>query len=241
MFSKISTNTINWIIIIGVALLGIEIAFFNGELIFSLLFASILAYIGRRYYYKTYGKVLFWIGIIMLAITVMNMIAVRFLIIVGFALFLQHHYKSKQGPVKWDVSFEEAHSEAEALFQTEPLIPQKLLGDHITSEIGYEWHDITIHGGVGDRVLDLSNTVLPEDSFIAIRHFIGNIEIYVPYEIEISIHHSSLFGRANILGQYHMNIMNQQLSYHTADYYTTKPRVKIMTSLLSGDIEVKRI
>lgn len=116
-----------------------------------------------------------------------------------------------------------------------------MFGDQSTTEHAYYWQDINIHGAFGDRVIDLSNTVLPEDTaVISIRHLIGNIEIHVPYEVGVSIHHSSIFGRAHILGE-HRNLMNQSLSYQTEGYTATYPRVKIITSLLSGDIEVKRI
>lgn len=91
-------------------------------------------------------------------------------------------------------------------------------------------------------LLDLSNTVLPNDTaVISIRHVIGNIEIYVPYEVEVSIHHSSVFGKAHILGKHHLKLMNKSIHYQTANYDTAYPRVKIITSLFSGDIEVKRI
>ena len=101
-----------------------------------------------------------------------------------------------------------------------------------TEETAYEWQDINIHGGIGDRIIDLSNTVLPEDTaVISIRHLVGNIVIYVPYEVEIMIHHSAIFGRSYILNEYIHNLMNQIISYKTKNYDTTYPRVKIITSI----------
>jgi len=76
---------------------------------------------------------------------------------------------------------------------------------------------------------------------ISIRHIMGKIEIYVPYEVEVSIHHSSVFGRAHIFSQHHWELMNKSLFYQTENYDTSYPRVKIITSIFSGDIEVKRI
>ncbi|MYL35583.1 hypothetical protein GLW08_09875 [Pontibacillus yanchengensis] len=242
MLSRLSTSTLNWIIIIGFILLGVEIIFFNGGLIFSLLFSSLLLYVGKRKYYRTFGKVLFWVGVITIFFTVINMIAVRFLLIAGIVLFVRYYYKTKQNPDKWEAIFASSTvQENEHLCRTAPLLKQRLMGDQITSEVGYEWHDVNIHGGFGDRVLDLSNTVLPDEAVISIRHLIGNIEIYVPYEVEVSVHHSSILGRANIFGTHHLKLMNHQLSYHTPGYVTEKPKVKIVTSLFSGDIEVKRI
>ncbi|QHE52640.1 cell wall-active antibiotics response protein LiaF [Pontibacillus sp. HMF3514] len=243
MFNRISTNNINWILMIGVILLIIEVVFYNKVLIFSVVIFGIMVYFGWRNFHRSLGKILFWIGIVFLSFTIINMMAVRFIIIIGLILILREYYKSTKEPINWQVPEHNwsGSENTEALLEMKPFMQQRIWGDQITSESAYEWHDVNIQGTFGDRVLDLSNTVLPDHSFISIRHFIGNIEIYVPYEIEVSIQHSSLIGRANILGQYHMNLWNHQLSYQTAHYSSDKPRVKIITSLMSGNIEVKRI
>src|SRR5699024_42966 len=111
-----------------------------------------------------------------------------------------------------------------------------------TSDTAYQWRDIHIHGAFGARVIDLSNTVLPnETAVISIRHLMCYIEIYVPYEVEVSIQHSSIFVRTHIFGEHHWNLVNKTLFYQTENYDQATPRVKIVTSILSGDIEVKRI
>lgn len=243
MLHRLSTQTINWILMIGVILLAIEVVFFNKVLIFSVVIFGIMAYLGWKNFHRSLGKILFWIGIVFLIFTIINMMAVRFLIIIGIVLLLREYYKSTKDPVKWEVPEhqQDEHSNAEPLLELKPFMQQRFWGDQITSDSSYEWQDINIQGTFGDRVLDLSNTVLPAAANISIRHFIGNIEIYVPYEVEVSIHHSSVLGRANLLGQYHMRLLNHQLSYQTSHYHEGKQRVKIITSLVSGNIEVKRI
>lgn len=130
----------------------------------------------------------------------------------------------------------------EPLVQVDNLFNERFFDDFRTEETAYQWKDVNMHGIYGDRVIDLSNTVLPYDTaIISIRHLVGNIEIYVPYEVEVSIHHSSIFGRASIFGEYHGRLMNKSLHYETKKYNTAHQRVKIVTSLFSGDIEVKRI
>ncbi|WP_102346359.1 cell wall-active antibiotics response protein LiaF [Bacillus sp. Marseille-P3661] len=243
MFHRLSTDKLNWILIIGVILLIVEVAFFNGGLVFTVVFSSFLSYIGWKKYQRIWGKVLFWIGIISLVITILNMIAVRFLFIAAIVLFVIHYSRSKKEPEKIIPQFEkdEDIKPQEPLIKIEPLLEQRLLGDQKTSDTVYKWHDVNIHGGFGDRIIDLSNTVLPEESIISIRHFIGNIKVYVPYEVEVYIIHSSLIGRASLLGEHYIKLMNQSISYQSEEYYSKKPRVKILTSIWSGDIEVKRI
>lgn len=243
MFQRLSTDTLNWILIIGVILFVIEIAFFHGGMIVSALFAGFFIYVGWRYFSQLWGKVFFWLGVVGLVFAVLNMLAVRFLILAAIVLFVVNYSKSKKEseqvtpkiPVREEVN-------VDPVIQLKPLFDHHIFGDQNTTDTAYQWRDINIHSVFGDRVIDLSNTVLPNDTaVISIRHIVGNIIIYVPYEVEVSIHHSSVFGRAHILGKHHWKLINQSLLYQTENYNATLPRVKIITSLLSGDIEVKRI
>ncbi|UOQ95222.1 cell wall-active antibiotics response protein LiaF [Halobacillus shinanisalinarum] len=238
MFKHMSTNTINTILIIGVILLVLEVTFFNGGLIFSLLFSSIFLYIGRKRYRKLSGKIMFWIGMLSLVLTILNMIAVRFLIIVILVLFVRHYFRSKKEPERTELNVQvDNFAETE-----EPFIKQKLFGDQMTAKTSYKWQDVNVHGGFGDRIIDLSHTVLPHDeAVISIRHLVGNVQVYVPYEVEVAVNHSAVLGRAAIFQYRKTKLFNQTMSYRTPDYVTNKPRVKIITSIVSGDLEVKRI
>lgn len=245
MFNRLSTNTLNWIIVIGVILFIIEIAFFNGGILWAALFFGFLLYIGRKNYAAMWGKVFFWVGLIGLIISILNMIAVRFLIIVFIVLLLIDYLKANKEPERIEPIFyidTDGTRQKETVIKTNPLFTNLFYGTQETEQPAYEWHDINIHGGVGDRIIDLSNTVLPNDTtVISIRHLIGNITIYVPYEVEFMIHHSAIFGRAYILNEHHHHLMNQVLSYKTEHYEDQVPRVKIITSIGSGNVEVKRI
>ncbi|MCA0971167.1 cell wall-active antibiotics response protein LiaF [Halobacillus litoralis] len=238
MFKRISTDTMNTILIIGVILLVVEVVFFEGGLVFSLLFFGLMAYIGWKKYRKTWGKIFFWIGLIVLVFTILSMIAVRFFIVAVIFLMVRDYYRSKKSPeqivpevIRQDMPDSD-----------EPILRQKFFGSQSTPDSSYEWRDINIHGGFGDRVIDLSQTVLPEDeAVISIRHLVGNLVIYVPYDVEVSILHSAVFGKTAVFQYQKSKVFNQVVSYHTPDYAKHRPRVKIVTSLLSGDLEVKRI
>lgn len=205
------------------------------------MFLGLLIYIGRKRNHTLIGKMCFWIGAVFLIFLISSMMVVQFAIGAALILFLRYYANTKKHPPKWEPSFYEGDSLEEPLLKTTPLLQHKFLGDQVTSEAGYKWHDVNIQGGFGDRILDLSNTVLPEDVFISIRHVVGNIEIYVPYEVEVSVHHSAMFGNVGLLGEVSRKITNQTIAYHTPLYYEKKPRIKIITSTISGDIEVKRL
>lgn len=242
MFKSLNTDLINIIIIIGAILFVVEITFFNGGLIFSALFSGLLIYFGWKNFQQLWGKICFWIGAISLVISILNMMAVRFFILVGIALFVIHYLKSKNVTnMKPEIPVANEGSK-EPIIKIKPLFDKQFFGDQKTDDFAYSWRDVNIQGIFGDRTIDLSNTVLPNDTaVISIRHLIGDVVIYVPYEVEISIHHSSIFGRATILEHEHSKLLNQSLYYQTSGYDSNLPRVKIITTLLSGDIEVKRI
>ncbi|HEY4601847.1 MAG TPA: cell wall-active antibiotics response protein LiaF [Cerasibacillus sp.] len=241
MFQRLSTDIFNWILIIGVILLIIEMSFFHGGMIVPALFSGAMVYFGWKNFSQLWGKVIFWIGLMTLFFELLNMLAVRFLIIVGILLFI-YHYIIRKDDVTYIKPEPEERDSDELLLKIEPLFDHQFFGEQRTSETPYKWRDINIHSAFGDRVIDLSNTFLPDDTaVISIRHLVGNIEIYVPYEVEVSIHHSSVFGRVNIFDYHHRKLVNQTIAYETEGYQTSYPRVKIITSVISGDIEVRRI
>lgn len=231
--------------LIGIILFVIEIAFFHGGVLWLAAIFGFLLYIGWKKYHELWGKVFFWVGFIGLILAILNMIAVRFLIIVFIVFVLIDYYRATKEPKRLEptIYIDATHDPMEEpLIKTTPLLQQIFYGDQKTPESAYEWHDINIQGGFGNRIIDLNNTVLPNDTaVISIRHFVGNITIYLPYEVEFMIHHSAIFGRAFILNEHEYQLMNQLLSYKTAHYETSVPRVKIITSLISGNVEVKRI
>ena len=243
MFKRLNTDTLNWILIIGVILFIIELTFFHGGMIASALFSGVFIYVGWKKFDRLWGKVVFWLGVVGAVFAILNMLAVRFLILAAIVLFIINYSKSKKEAETITPDLPNGQEIiTDPMIKVKPLFDHRIFNDQKTEDTAYQWRDVNIHGAFGDRVIDLSNTVLPNDTaVISIRHLVGNIEIYVPYEVEVSIHHSSIFGRAHILGEHNWKLMNQSLIYQTENFDSEMPRVKIITSLLSGDIEVKRI
>ena len=242
MFKRITIQTYNWILITGVILLVFEISFFYGGAIIPALFSGLFLYIGWKNFDKLWGKIIFWISLISLIFAVLNLMAVRFLIFAAVVIFIINYSKSTKEKEHLEPILPGEETEKERLIRLEPLFDHTIFDDQYTEETAYQWRDVNIHGLLGDRVIDLSNTVLPNDTaVISIRHGLGNIEIYVPYEVEVSIHHSAVFGRAHIFNEDHWKMFNKSLHYQTESYDKATSRVKIITSLFSGDIEVKRI
>lgn len=243
MFQRISTNTMNWILIIGIILFIIEFTFFKGGLIITAIVMGCSCFVGWKNYRMNWGKIVFWFGLIFLIISILNMNAVRFVVVVFLILFLIDYSKTKN-----KVFLQPGYGEGtvltpeEPLLQMNPFFKQILYGNQESVNQAYEWKDINIQGGIGDRVIDLGNAVILQDvAVISIRHGIGNIIIYIPYDVEFMMHHSAIIGRAYILHRNHSQLFNQHIAYKTSGYDTATTKVKIITSLVSGNIEVKRI
>lgn len=241
MFKQINTQTYNWILIIGVILFVFEIVFSSGGTLISIAFSALFLYIGWKNFEMIWGKIVFWLFLISVFFLVLNLVAVRFFVLAAVVILLINYTKSTKEPT-YIKPILPGEAKPEKLIRMEPLFDHTIFDDQHTEETVYQWRDVNIHGLMGERVIDLSNTVLPRDTaVISIRHGLGNIEIYVPYEVEVSVHHSAIFGKAHIFDENHKKLFNKSLYYQTENYDTGVSRVKIITSLFSGDIEVKRI
>ncbi|UCZ52115.1 cell wall-active antibiotics response protein LiaF [Bacillus shivajii] len=241
MLKHMSTNAFNWIFLVGAFLFVFEVLFLGRGIAFAALLFILFIYFGKKYGGHLVGKLFFWFGVTSLIFTFLSLIAVRFLFIMFVIIFFIQYHKSKEEPERVKPQFDKTKETAEGLVYVESLFKNRFFGKQKTSQKPYQWRDINVHGGIGDRIIDLSNTVLREDGVISIRHGIGDIKVYIPYEVEVKIDHSAVFGRATIFQERHESLFNKKLSYVTAGYNDGTPRVKIVTSILSGDIEVKRI
>jgi lia operon protein LiaF len=244
MLKNAKSDYTGWLVIIGVVVLLLEILFFNSGLIFSLLFAGLLIYFGRKKAGKKSGKILFFGGIIFLLISIFHMMTFRFLLLAILLHFIIQYSHSKKKPAMISLDIKEAEQvpQEETVIKTKPLFNNIFLGQQKTPVGVYEWNDINIQSGIGDTVIDLSYTVLPKgETVIFIRNIIGNIQVQVPYEIEVSVHHSSIVGSTTVLENHQSQVFNQVFQLKTPGYDDAEQKVKIFTSLLVGNLEVSRI
>lgn len=245
MFHKFKSDYLNWIILIGGFFLLLDVFFFNRGLIFSLFVATGMIYLGKKRMPKKSGKLLFWMGLFFLIVNIMNMMTFRLLIMaLLLILIIQYANKKKEDTTIKPTILEPAEKvhPTETIVKEQALFQNHLFGQQQTPEHVYEWEDINIQTGIGDTIIDLSNTVLPKgESTIFIRNLIGKITILIPYDIEISAQHSALFGSVQILNVSKPSSINRSIKVQTADYEEAAQKVKIFTSMIVGDIEVKRI
>ncbi|MED3562860.1 cell wall-active antibiotics response protein LiaF [Bacillus xiapuensis] len=244
MLKNTKNDYIGWLVMIGALVLGLEILFFNRGLIFSLIFSCGLIYLGRKKAGKKRGRVLFIAGIFFFIISIINMMTFKFLLLAILLHFFIQFITSKKNPKKIQVEVAEPKQvpQEETMYKSKPLFENNFFGQQKTPQGVYEWEDINIQTGIGDTVIDLSYTMLPKgETVVFIRNIIGNIQILVPYEIEVSIHHSCMAGSTTIFGHHEPKVINQVIHLKTPGYEHAEQKVKIFTSLVVGNLEVSRI
>ena len=113
---------------------------------------------------------------------ILNMMVFRFFLITILVYVLLLYYQSKKNP-DWinPILTEPEESEKECvqerLLKMDYLFQNKWFGRQKTPDTVYEWNDVNIQNGIGDTVIDLSQTILPKgDAVISIRSLVGNIK-----------------------------------------------------------------
>ncbi len=247
MFNKMKTEYMSWIFLIGIVLLLVELLY-DGGLLFSLAFSIGCMLIGKKYFSKVIGKILLIIGIITTLTTVFHMMVFRFFLMAILVYLLLLYYQSKKNP-KWvkpiltEPKEQQKECVQERLLKMDCLLRNKWFGQQRTSDAVYEWNDINIQNGIGNIVIDLSQTILPKgNAIISIRSLVGNTQILVPYGVEVFIHHSVIAGRTRVFeNRLEDQFFNQVISYKTLGFDEAKQKVHITTTVIVGDLEVRRV
>ncbi len=242
MRNNTDTEKISWLIWIGLLMILIELSFHHSAPMFFLLLSLGCIYIGRKKMNKIRGKAIFWFGMIAFISSILSTWAFKFFLLVLVFYFIAKFRQSKHDPTIILPSLKEPVEKlAEEFIVKKPLFQNKWVGNQETKDHIYEWDDINIQCGVGDTVVDLTNTVLPKgESVIFIRNFIGNVQVVVPYDLELSIIHSSLVGTTNIFSHKSESMFNQTTIYRSGNYLEVNRKIKIVTALFIGDLEVRR-
>ncbi|XQY91780.1 cell wall-active antibiotics response protein LiaF [Metabacillus sp. HB246100] len=245
MLRHIKSDYVNWFILIGLLLLLLEVLFFNGGLIITFIISIGAIYLGSKWKPKVIGKISYGVGWFWLVITILNMITFRYFLFVILIYLIVQYYQTQKKPreikIKELLKQEESPQE-NAVFQRKKILDNRFFSSQETPHQAYEWNDVNIQVGIGNTEIDLSETVLPKgESVIFIRSLVGNVTIFVPYEIEIHINHSVMAGTVSIFREHDERVVNENVVYQSENYPTADEKIRLFTSMISGRLEVKRI
>lgn len=115
---------------------------------------------------------------------------------------------------------------------------QDWLGHQKIGQSIFEWDDINLHVLMGDTIVDLGNTFLPKsESYIVIRKGFGKTRILVPSGVGVMIEHSAIKGKVLFEGE-ELSLVNESVKMYSKDYDHHNRKLKVITSVGVGDLEV---
>ncbi len=145
-----------------------------------------------------------------------------------------------QGISKTDMDGKEGNTE-ESSYTYRILTPQKkhtLIGSCLLTGSRWELRDLDIWHGIGEVKIDLSRANIPDSkSTIIINGWIGDVDIFVPYDLDVSIIARVGVGEIKVFGNKESGV-NQSTAVETNGYRKEIKRVEIVINLFVGDIDV---
>lgn len=240
MKKYVNTNTFRLLLLILAIGLVIEIIMFVSP--FAVFFAGLFIFIGLKLRPHLVGTVLLVIGFFILAGIIFKLKILKFAIILLLAFLFYHYYwKTKSEPQHIRVKTSIGTNQEKTIIKKQPFILNAIFGGQKLGDRVYEMDNINIQTGFGDTVIDLSMTMLPPgETVIVIRGFVGNIQLLVPYDVTAHVDHSVILGQMSIFTEKDGGF-NKNLMYYPSDYHQATRKLKVFTSIVIGDIEVKNI
>ncbi|CQR46091.1 hypothetical protein BN1058_00338 [Paraliobacillus sp. PM-2] len=237
MFNLKNMHVMDYVLLSIIIFLIFEAIFVHTESLIWMVIWLVIIYLARQHYYRPSGRMFFWIGVIAFGITVINTITFQIVLFAALVMFVLHWYQKNQRTNYHQVQFPIDPQ----LKQKKVLFTNKWFGRQQTQGPAYEWNDINMQAIAGETIIDLTYTVLPKgEPLIIARHLFGTVKIIVPFDVEVSIHHSVLFGAVDILNHRDEAITNRVIHLQTEAYQEANQKVKIVTSMIAGKIEVTR-
>lgn len=115
-----------------------------------------------------------------------------------------------------------------------------LLGDFILRH-RFELHDMKINNGLGDVKIDLSQAIIAHgDTTIEIFAGLGDVQLYVPYDLDVYVQAGVLIGTLDVLN-FRQNGFTRRTQTKSAGYDEAAKRVNIFVTLGIGDVDVRYV
>lgn len=122
-----------------------------------------------------------------------------------------------------------------------PKKKHSLIGNCFMTGSRWELVDMDIWHGIGEVKLDLSRANIPDEkTTIIINGWIGDVDVYIPYDLEVSFVTHVGIGDINLFGNKEGGI-NRSTTLETKNYRQSVKRVEIIVNLMIGDIDFTRI
>ncbi|ADM39275.1 LiaRS two-component regulatory system accessory protein LiaF [Bacillus spizizenii] len=216
-----------------------------GDLLFWPLFFLIAGYFLKRYSRDWLGSVMY---IFAAFLFLKNLFSITFnLFGYAFAAFLIYAgYRLVKGkPIfepnekRIDLTKKERHEPSKD--EKHPDMRSFFIGELQMMKQPFDLNDLNVSGFIGDIKIDLSKAMIPEgESTIVISGVIGNVDIYVPSDLEVAVSSAVFIGDINLIGSKKSGLSTKVYAA-SSDFSESKRRVKVSVSLFIGDVDVKYV
>lgn len=241
-----------------VILFGISVFMQNsglGDAVFWPLCFLIAGYFFHKYSHRLLGSVmyifaglLFVKSLFSITFNLFGYFFAAFLIYAGYRLVTNQSVfghkesgqkeKTKDSPKKVDLTKKEKEPERHTVSSTNRNF---FIGEVRLIKNPFDLNDLNISGFIGDVKIDLSKAIIPEgESTIVISGIIGDIDIYVPADLEVAITSSAFVGDMDIIGD-RSSGLSSKIHASSPNYDSSTRKVKISISLFIGDVDVRYI
>lgn len=229
------------VLLIAIVLFLGEALLFAPDMFVSLLLFLAITYFGWKRSQRLFGKFCMWGGGLLFLIIAFQTLAFRFLVLV-LLIFIIVQMAERRSPTKTVKLNLLAMSGRITRFEKRPWLRTYDRSKEDIDDRPYAWEDVWVQTFYGETVIDLSKTVLPEgDSTIVVQHVFGDITVLLPYDWPCTLHHQALSGRTVIFQEVDEQLWNASLSYETENFAEERRRIKLFTSVVFGNVEVKRV
>ncbi|WP_099223185.1 cell wall-active antibiotics response protein LiaF [Listeria costaricensis] len=187
---------------------------------------------------KKSAKNRLFVAVVFLLLSVLLTTTFKLGLVVAGIFAIIHYVNRKRAPQLLMVETKEPGTKTD---KANHFIRNQWFGNQRVLDVVYEWDDINVQTGIGDTIIDLGNTVLPTgESVIMIRSVSGKIRLLVPFDLGICLEHSAIFGNLQY-DKISTSVQNNTVKVYSDNYETSARKVKIMTSVVFGDLEVIRL
>ncbi|MBJ3766490.1 LiaRS two-component regulatory system accessory protein LiaF [Bacillus subtilis] len=236
-------------------LLGLIIALFGismflqiigiGDLLFWPLFFLIAGYFLKKYSRDWLGSVMY---IFAAFLFLKNLFSITFnLFGYAFAAFLIYAgYRLIKGKPIFEPNEKQVNLNKKEHHETPKDVKHTDMRSFFIGELQmmkqpFDLNDLNVSGFIGDIKIDLSKAMIPEgESTIVISGVIGNVDIYVPSDLEVAVSSAVFIGDINLIGSKKSGLSTKVYAAST-DFSESKRRVKVSVSLFIGDVDVKYV
>lgn len=207
---------------------------FDGNIVYIILMAAMSVF-GYTFKQHLIGKSIGLIGFLgFIALTferiyIYLFFMLAFLSVVLFTINLMRRTKNRMQQIDVDLNVSVKHAQ---------ITQDKWFYPSVVRDNSYTFQDIHDTSLVGDTVINLAQTILPDTPSVIVFHKgFGDIRILVPLEVGVSLSTHTLYGNVFFENEDYQ-LKNAKMTMFSNNYATATKKIKIVTTVYIGNVEV---